>query len=285
VLAVHVDTAPPQVCLTATQLQCQAAYATWPQGVPGFSKAVKHTLPAADNASPKHHGKGESVLLRTTNYNFEPIVGLSSTLHNNNVLIEYNIEVPKEDDNTMCVSPSTSHAHGTDACHAADVSALLLHIYDKYLCTTVKKFNCVSCVHVEDIVLCVTCKGKVLCHNYWLLDSGALQHYTSNIDNCVDYTLWTCDNYGYIRTATTNTPVIGTGTVMIRVPGPKGSECTLQVHNVWHVPEIFTCLMSLGLFLQDNMDLGGTRTQSGSAKKARPSCSTTHAMRATHSMA
>jgi hypothetical protein len=42
VLAVHVDAAPSQVCPTATQLQRQAAYATWPQGVPGFSKAVAY---------------------------------------------------------------------------------------------------------------------------------------------------------------------------------------------------------------------------------------------------
>jgi hypothetical protein len=41
-LAVHVDAALPQVCPTAMQLQHQAAYTTWPQGVPSFSKAVAY---------------------------------------------------------------------------------------------------------------------------------------------------------------------------------------------------------------------------------------------------
>jgi hypothetical protein len=68
-----------------------------------MGRSVKRALPAANHASPKRQccGKEDSVLLGTTNYDFKPIAGPSGTLHNNNVLIEYNIDVPKEDDNMM----------------------------------------------------------------------------------------------------------------------------------------------------------------------------------------
>jgi hypothetical protein len=241
-----------------------------PAGFEDMGCGVKRALLAPNNAPSKCCRSNEDlVLLGTTNYNFEPIAGLSGMLHNDNVLIEYNVKVPKEDDKMMYVPPSTPHAQCADFSHAADVSALPLRIYDKFICTTVEQFNRISCVHVEGVMLCVTCKGKAPHHNYWLLDSSALQHYTNNIDNYINYTPWTCDNYGYVHTATTTTPVIGTGTIMICVPGPKGTECMLQVHNVWHVPEMFTCLLSLGLFLQDNMDLGGNKNSIRLSRKGK----------------
>jgi hypothetical protein len=168
-----------------------------PTGFKDMGCGVKRALPATNNGSLKRqrHGKEDLVLLGTTNYNFEPIAGLSGTLHNNNVLSGCIVEVPKEDDNMMYVPPFTPHVHCADTCHAADAYALLLCIYNKFICTTVEQFNRISCVHVEDVALCVTCKEKALRHNYWLLDSGQ-KHY-------VDYTPWTCDNYGYVCTATT----------------------------------------------------------------------------------
>jgi hypothetical protein len=188
-----------------------------PVGFEDMGRGVKCTSPAADDASLKHQRRGEedSVLLGTTNYDFEPIAGLSGTSHNDDVLIKYDVEVPKEDDDMMYIPPFTPHVHCANACHAADAYASLPCIYDEFLCTTVEKFDCISCVHVEDVALCMTCKGKAPRCNYWLLDSGALQHYTNNIDDYVNYTPWTCDNYGYVCTATTTTPVIGMGTVMI----------------------------------------------------------------------
>jgi hypothetical protein len=188
-----------------------------PVGFEDMGRSVKCASPAADDASLKRQRRGEedSVLLGTANYDFKPIAGLSNTLHDDNVLIKYDIEVPKEDDDMMYIPPFTPHTHCANTCHAADAYALLPHIYDEFLCTTVEKFDCISCVHVEDVALCVTCKGKAPRHNYWLLDSGAWQHYTNNINDYVDYTPWTCDNYGYVHTVTTTTPVIGTGTIMI----------------------------------------------------------------------
>jgi transposase InsO family protein len=238
---------------------------------PGTGTRAKRASPKADHGpSKRRRGDEDSISLGTTDYNFEPVAGPSGTLHDNDVLIEYNVEVPKEDDDMMYVPPFTPHAHCADAHHAAELSASLPHnIYDEYLCTTVEKFNCISCTHVDDVALCATCKGKAPRRNYWLLDSGASQHYTNNIDDYVDYTLWTRDNYGYVRTATTTTPVIGTGTVMIRVPGPKGTEHTLRVHKVRHVPEMFTRLLSLGLFLQDNMDLGGNKNSIRLSRKGK----------------
>jgi transposase InsO family protein len=237
---------------------------------PGTGTRAKRASPKADHGPSKRcRGDEDSVSLGTTNYDFEPVAGPSGTLHDNNVLIEYNIDVPKEDDDMMYVPPYTPHAQCADACHAADANASLPRIYDEYLCTTVEKYHCISCTHVDDVALCVTCKGKTPCRNYWLLDSGASQHYTNNIDDYVDYTPWTRDNYGYVRTATTTTPVIGTGTVMIRVPGPKGTERTLQVHNVQHVPEMFTCLLSLSSFLLDDMDLGGNKNSIWLSRKGK----------------
>jgi hypothetical protein len=227
---------------------------------PGTSTHAKHASPKADHAPLKCQCRNEDLIsLGTADYDFEPIAGPSGTSHNDNVLIEYDAEVPKEDDKMMFVPPFTPHAHCANTCHAADANASLPRICDEFICTTVEQFNRISCVHVEDVTLCATCKGKAPRRNYWLLDSGASQHYTNNIDDYIDYTLWTRDNYRYVCTAINTTPVSGTGTVMIHVPGPKGTERTLQVHNVRHVPEMFTCLLSLGLFLQDNMDLGGNK--------------------------
>jgi hypothetical protein len=78
-----------------------------PTGFEDMGRSVKRALPATNDAPSKRCCNNEDlVLLGTTNYNFEPIAGPSGTLHNNNVLIEYNVEVPKEDDKMMYVPPS-----------------------------------------------------------------------------------------------------------------------------------------------------------------------------------
>jgi hypothetical protein len=62
-------------------------------------------------------------------------------------------------------------------------------------------------VHAIDIAACSRCKGKNRAGHKtpWLLDLGASNHYTNNLDDYVDYTAWPKSEHRTPSTATSNT--------------------------------------------------------------------------------
>jgi hypothetical protein len=76
------------------------------------------------------------------------------------------------------------------------------------------------CVHAIDIAVCSCCKGKICAglKTPWLLDSGASNHHTNNLDNFVNYAAWPKSEHRTLSTATSTTKIIGVGMVMIKFP-------------------------------------------------------------------
>jgi len=87
----------------------------------------------------------------------------------------------------------------------------------------------------------------------WILDSGASLHFTSDMNDFIDYT--PLEKNITANTATSaNTQIIGKGTVMMAV---EGSEHMVRVAPVFYVPDLSMCLLSLGVFLRGGLQLNG----------------------------
>jgi hypothetical protein len=129
-----------------------------------------------------------------------------------------------------------------------------------------------SCVHAIDIAACSHCKGKNRARHKtpWLLDSGASNHYTNNLDDYVDYTAWPKSEHQTFSTATSTTKIVGVGTVMIKVPDLNRGYQTVCIRNVCYVPDLTTRLLSLGTFLAEGMNVQGDNRRLILEHKGKP---------------
>ena len=84
----------------------------------------------------------------------------------------------------------------------------------------------------------------------WMLDSGALWHFTHNINDFVELEAIPPMP---IYTANGQTEITGKGTVIFTV-----DRRTIRVYPVYHVLDINTCLLYLGLFLQSRLHSRGS---------------------------
>ena len=84
----------------------------------------------------------------------------------------------------------------------------------------------------------------------WMLDSGALWHFTYNTNDFVELEAITPLP---IYTANGQTEITGKGTVIFTVDG-----CTIRVYPVYYIPDIKTHLLSLGQFLQSGLHSRGS---------------------------
>jgi hypothetical protein len=124
----------------------------------------------------------------------------------------------------------------------------LLHDVVNYSCIEyahVLLEQSIICSHFDGVVLCATCKDVKDC-NFWLLDSGASNHFTFCLEDFIDYNQWSTP--GVLGTATSSAKILGSSTVMIKVPG---NEQVLRIENVHYVPKLVHCLLLQGQFLWD----------------------------------
>jgi hypothetical protein len=84
----------------------------------------------------------------------------------------------------------------------------------------------------------------------WMLDSGASQHFTFNINDFVVYEA--IPEPIEVLTATTTTSIVGMGMVIIRTK--RGAH---RISPVWYIPDLTTHLLSLGQFLQSGLSSRG----------------------------
>jgi hypothetical protein len=118
--------------------------------------------------------------------------------------------------------------------------------------------NDIHCAHNKDFALCNKCKGKGAgCSTPWLLDSGTSHHYTSNLSDFVSYTSF--KNAECLKTVTSDSWVAREGTVIICVPMPNSKLQSITISSVCYVPDLNTCLLSLGTFLWDNRKIEGDK--------------------------
>jgi len=80
----------------------------------------------------------------------------------------------------------------------------------------------------------------------WILDSGASLHYTGDINDFIEYAPLEKPIKAATAT-TTSTDIIGVGTVLMTI---EGSEHTIHIAPVYFIPDLSSCLLSLGVFLR-----------------------------------
>ena len=105
-------------------------------------------------------------------------------------------------------------------------AALFINVINKFVCLTLQD-------------------DKSETEAEWMLDSGASQHFTFDINNYVDYETMA---EVLVRTANSFTKIIGKGTVIITVDGK-----TVRINPVYHIPDLSYRLLSLGQFLRSGL--------------------------------
>jgi len=87
----------------------------------------------------------------------------------------------------------------------------------------------------------------------WMLDSGASEHFTGDINDFVEFeTLAPIA----VQTATETTNIIGRGSVILQIKNK-----VLRIYPVYYIPELTTQLFSLGQFLQAGLLSSGNSRQ------------------------
>jgi len=87
----------------------------------------------------------------------------------------------------------------------------------------------------------------------WMLDSGASEHFTGDINDFVEFeTLAPIA----VQTTTETTNIIGRGSVILQIKNK-----VLRIYPVYYIPELTTQLFSLGQFLQAGLLLSGNARQ------------------------
>ena len=97
---------------------------------------------------------------------------------------------------------------------------------------------CLQCSHGCD---CKTDSTKE-----WLIDSGASEHFTYNINNFVDYEV--LKNHSSVKTANSTAEVQGRGTVIIVLTTGE----VVRISSVYHIPTLSCQLLAMGKFLQSS---------------------------------
>ena len=111
---------------------------------------------------------------------------------------------------------------------------------------------------VENIFCCPNVISDFVAEDHmnrvdWILDSGASLHFTGDMNDFIEYA--PLEKNITANTATsTNTQIIGKGTVMMAV---EGSEHMVRIAPVFYVPDLSMRLLSLGVFLRGGLQLNG----------------------------
>ena len=117
---------------------------------------------------------------------------------------------------------------------------------DNYIAELKNKINCFHCSHGCD---CKTDNTKE-----WLIDSGASEHFTYDINSFVDYEV--LKNPSSVKTANSTAEVRGRGTVIIVLT----TGDVVRISPVYHVPTLSCQLLAMGKFLQSGYTSTGNST-------------------------
>jgi hypothetical protein len=128
-------------------------------------------------------------------------------------------------DFSACVHPihdrTTAHSV-TDNCISVASSSDAMYLYEHTAYYT--------CVHDRDMAECKLCKGKARAKQRkpWLIDSGALRHFTNDLKDFIDYTEFAPGEQQKLTTANGQSRILGEGSVIIRAPNSKGLMKTVR---------------------------------------------------------
>src|SRR6266702_3342489 len=124
---------------------------------------------------------------------------------------------------------------------------------DLYYVNTIS-FDLLKCQHNKYLSQCAKCKERT--DNMWLLDSGASAHFTNNISDFINYTPIAKSDRLPVKTAAHTIYVEGTGTVLLK-NYIANKLVTTRVNPVFYIPSMSTCLLSMGVFLQQGLRVLG----------------------------
>ena len=125
---------------------------------------------------------------------------------------------------------------------------------------SIDALDIVKCKHDVIFSQCAKCRMKM--SSMWLLDSGASVHFTFNKNDFIEYMSFSESERLPVRTAARQIFVEGSGTVLLQ-HYIDGSLVTTQIHPVFYIPAMSTCLLSLSMreFLQQGMHVTGNLLQ------------------------
>jgi hypothetical protein len=132
---------------------------------------------------------------------------------------------------------------------------------------TLATLDILKCEHDEIFSQCAKCRSRIA--SMWLLDSGALLHFTNRISDFIKYEPLPASNRIPVRTAAHTIFVEGSGTVLLWHYINK-TWVTTRVHPVLYIPAMSTCLLSMGEFLQQGMRVLGNSQQITLLHKQQP---------------
>ena len=95
---------------------------------------------------------------------------------------------------------------------------------------------CLNCSH--------GCDCKTDSKKEWLIDSGASEHFTYDINNFIDYEV--LKNHSSVKTANCTAEVRGKGTVILALNTGE----IVRISPVYHIPTLTCQLLAMGKFLQ-----------------------------------
>ena len=119
------------------------------------------------------------------------------------------------------------------------------------------------CSHEIHDACCANCKGKMadgseISDAFWLLDSGASRHFTSNLGDFASYQV--LKHKHYAKTANGVAEIAGIGTVLLQCLGHNtGDEKVVKLTQVLHMPGASACLISMGEMLLHNYRVAGDK--------------------------
>ena len=127
---------------------------------------------------------------------------------------------------------------------------------DSNIAELYKNIFCLKCSHGCD---CKTDNMKD-----WLIDSGASEHFTYDINNFVDYEV--LKNHSSVKTANSTAEVRGIGTVILVL----NTGDIVRISPVYHVPTLTCQLLAMGRFLQSGYTSTGNKDTIRIMKGSKP---------------
>jgi len=145
------------------------------------------------------------------------------------------------------------HVHYTPALY------IVSSHYNMSCCISSKAYIC-SC---SNNAHCAGCKGKMVDNSklsgaFWLLDSGASRHFTSDIGDFASYNA--LKRAHYTKMANGVALIAGIGTVLLQcLDHNSGDEKVVTLTQVLHMPGATARLISMGKMLQRNYRVTGDK--------------------------
>ena len=147
--------------------------------------------------------------------------------------------------------PSACTLTHTDTLPLHVCYTLPLYIVSKYYnlscCTLSQAYTCSHEIHDA---CCANCKGKMangseISGAFWLLDSGASHHFTSDLGDFASYQA--LKHKHYAKTANGVAEIAGIGMVLLWcLDHNTGDEKVVKLTQVFHMPGASACLISMG---------------------------------------